>query len=347
MSRKKQVRIKSLFIVTVLSVVLGLANYSGIALLTEEPETFRFIFATDIHLKPEKHSVDMFNQAIAHINNMKPKPHFVITGGDLIENSYALDFDSTDKLYNLYQNTCKKFDMPVHDIIGNNDLFLRSKKSGEDSSHPEYGKGMFRKRLGSGTTYRSFDYGRWHFILLDSIGRTEEGSLRGYIDDEQFIWLADILAKIGKESPVCIALHIPLVSMFSQIHVGTLVAPAKFAIVNNGTRVINELLSKYNVKLVLQGHLHILEELKYKNTTYITGGSLSSARKFQHLEHPEGFIVVDVKGNEFSWKYETYKSIPKKKEGEAKQNNARRSLMIFKQNGRQNLVKTMIKKEKQ
>lgn len=313
MNKKKLVRIKSLFIVTVLSVVLGSANYSGIAVQTEKPETFRFIFATDIHLKPDKHSVGIFNQAIAHINNMKPKPHFVITGGDLIENSYILDFDSADKLYNLYQNTRKNFDMPVHDVIGNNDLFLRSKRSGEDSSHPGYGKKMFRNRLGSGTTYRSFNYGRWHFILLDSIGITEKGSLRGYIDEDQFNWLSDILAKIGKERPVCIALHIPLVTMFSQIHIGTLVAPAKFAIVNNGTRVINELLSKYNVKLVLQGHLHILEELKYKNTTYITGGSLSNARKYSHLEHPEGFIVVDVKGNEFSWKYETYKLTPEKK----------------------------------
>ncbi len=306
MNKKNLIRIKFLFIIAVLSVVLGLGNYSGIAVPPEKAETFRFVFATDIHLKPDKHSVDKFNRAIAYINNMKPKPHFVITGGDLIENSYALDFDSADKLYNLYQNTCKKFDMPVHDVVGNNDLFYGSKKSGENSSHPEYGKGMFRKRLGNGTTYHSFDYGRWHFILLDSIERTEEGGYRGYIDDEQFNWLSDNLAEIGKERPVCIALHIPLVSTFSQIHIGTLVAPAKFAIVNNGTRIIKELLSNYNVKLVLQGHLHIIEELKYKNTTYITGGSLSNARKAPIFEHPDGFVVVDVSGNEFSWKYETY-----------------------------------------
>jgi 3',5'-cyclic AMP phosphodiesterase CpdA len=165
---------------------------------------------------------------------------------------------------------------------------------------------MFRKRLGDGATFRSFDYGRWHFILLDPIGRTDEGAMRGYIDDEQLNWLSDDLAKTGKERPVCVALHIPLVSAFSQIHIDTLAAPAKFAIVNNGTRVIKELLSKYNVKLVLQGHLHVVEEIKYKNMTYIIGGSLSSARKDPNFEHPEGFVVVDVSGDEFRWKYETY-----------------------------------------
>ncbi len=196
--------------------------------------------------------------------------------------------------------------MPVYNIIGNNDIFYGSRKSAIDPSHPEYGKGMFRKRVGKGETYRSFDYGSWHFILLDSIGRTEEGGYRGYIDDEQFKWLSDDLTKTGKERPVCVAIHIPLVSIFAQIHINSLAAPATFAAVNNGKRVIKELLSNYNVKLVLQGHLHIIEELKYKNTTYITGGSLSRARKEPNFEHPDGFVVVDIDGNEFSWKYVTY-----------------------------------------
>jgi Icc protein len=75
--------------------------------------------------------------------------------------------------------------------------------------------------------------------------------------------------------------------------------------VNNGTAVIR-LLAKYNVKIVLQGHVHIVEELRYKNTTYITGGSLSNARKDPNFEHPDGFVVVDVKGDEFRWKYAAY-----------------------------------------
>lgn len=306
MSKKNPKWIKYPILIAVVLAVLGFGIYSGIDVLTQEKETFRFVFVTDIHLRPDERSVDRFNQAVVYINNMKPKPRFVITGGDLIENSFARDFDSADKLYSLYQKTCKKFDMPVYNVVGNNDVLYLSKESGADPSHPEYGKGMFRKRLGNGITYRSFDYGGWHFILLDSIGRTEEGSLRGYIDDEQFEWLSDDLASTGKESPVCVALHIPLVSTFQQIHIDTVGAPAKFAMVNNGTRVIKELLFNYNVKLVLQGHLHIIEELNYRNTTFITGGSLTKAQKGPSFEHRDGFVVIDVDGNGFSWKYETY-----------------------------------------
>jgi len=120
--------------------------------------------------------------------------------------------------------------------------------------------------------------------------------------------LKDDLDKTGTERPVCVALHLPLVTSYIQIHRDNMTAPPKFAVVNNGTKVI-KLLSDYNVKLILQGHLHIVEEIKYKKTSYITGGILSGAKweAPSWLGHPNGFVVVDVKGDEFSWKFQTYK----------------------------------------
>jgi Icc protein len=128
MNKKNLKWIKYLILVAVLLAVLGLGIYSGTDVLTQKTETFRFVFVTDIHLQPDERSVDRFNQAVVYINNMKPKPRFVITGGDLIENSFARDFESADKLYNLYQSTCKKFDMPVYDVIGNNDVLIKGNR---------------------------------------------------------------------------------------------------------------------------------------------------------------------------------------------------------------------------
>jgi 3',5'-cyclic AMP phosphodiesterase CpdA len=275
---------------------------------------FRFVFATDIHLMPEERVLEGFNQAIESINGLKPEPHFVIMGGDLVENKYTRTLVSAEKMFNLYQEMTMKLRMPVHNVLGNNDIIRMSDESSVDSSHPEYGKGMFQKRLGEGATYRSFDYRDWHFVLLDSIAKTESGSYRGFIDNDQLNWLKDDLDKTGTERPVCVVLHVPLVTSYIQIERDNMSAPPGFAVVNNGTKVAR-LLSGYNVRLVLQGHLHIVEEIKYKKTSYITGGILSGAKweAPSWLGHSNGFVVVDVKGDKFVWEYHTYRwSLPQK-----------------------------------
>lgn len=295
-----------LLVVVILVTVLTWTAYIELGCSTEQTEKFRFIFATDIHLQPEKHAIEGFNKAISHINNLRPKPQFVITGGDLIEDSYAKDFESAVNQYDLYQKAIVKLDVPVYNIIGNNDYVQWNKKSAGKISHPDYGKGMFRRRLGEGTTYSSFDHGGWHFILLDSLDVNGEGKLQGYIDQNQMRWLKDELEKTGKFKPVCVTLHIPLLSLFTQLYKSVLVEPPEFFLVKNATEVI-DLLSSYNVKLVLQGHLHLVEELKYKNITYITGGSVSGFKwQGPSFAHPEGFVIVDVKGDDFTWKYESY-----------------------------------------
>jgi len=280
----------------------------------KDGKDFRFVFATDIHLMPDDLAIEGFSQAVISINDLKPQPHFVIMGGDLVENKYTRTLEDAEKMFDLYHQTTMKLRMPVHNILGNNDIIRISDESGGDSSHPDYGKGLFRKRLGKGATYHSFDYGGWHFVLLDSLGKTDSGGYRGYIDDDQLNWLKDDLDKTGTERPVCVALHIPLVTSYIQIERDNMIAPPSFAVVNNGTKVIR-LLSGYNVKLVLQGHLHIVEEIKYKKTSYITGGILSGAKweAPSWLGHPNGFVVVDVKGDGFSWKYQSYKwTLPEK-----------------------------------
>lgn len=273
----------------------------------KDAQDFRFVFATDVHLIPDEQALEGFNQAIAAINGLRPKPDFVIMGGDLVEDNYLQTLEDAEKMFDLYQEATEKLQMPVYNVVGNNDV-IRSDRTRIDPSHQDYGKGLFQRRLGEGATYRSFDYGDWHFVLLDSLGLEERESYRGYVDDDQLSWLKDDLDKVGTEKPVCVALHIPLVTSFIQIERNNMIAPPGFTVVNNGTKVI-KFLSNYNIRLVLQGHLHVVEEIRYKNTSYITGGTLSGA-KWQapsYLGHLNGFVVVDVNGNEFSWEYQTYK----------------------------------------
>jgi len=289
-------------------ITLWFGACKGGVLPEKDLQDFRFVFATDIHLMPDERAHEGFNRAVAAINGLKPKPHFVIMGGDLIEDRFALTLEDAEKMFSLYLEAIKKLQMPVYNIIGNNEVIGRAEMSQIDPSHPEYGKGMFRERLGDGATYRSFDYGSWHFVFLDSLGEDESGDISCYVDDDQLSWLKDELDKTGIERPVCVALHVPLVTSFIQIEKNNMMAPPDFAVVNNGTKVI-KLLSDHNVRLILQGHLHIVEEIKYKKISYITGGTLSGAKWSapSYLGYPNGFVVVDVKGDEFSWKYQSYR----------------------------------------
>ncbi|MGB3862899.1 MAG: metallophosphoesterase [Candidatus Aminicenantaceae bacterium] len=302
LSRKNRTRKSDLFILSVLLCSLWLFLFSWIACQTKSEEEFRFLFVSDLHLFPGEDSVSRVNRAVEQINGLKPKPDFVIMGGDLIENMYVRDHESAVGLYDLYEEFTARLNIPVYSVIGNNDVVPVFEGSPVGGTQDQDGKDMFRERLGNGKTYRSFDHKGWHFVLLDSIERDEGGAYRGYIDEDQLRWLSEDLEIHNRGRPVCIALHIPLTTIFTQAHINSMNAPQPYFIVNNGTEVLR-LLSDYNVKLVLQGHLHIVEELKYMDTTYLIGGSLSHAQKDQHFVHHEGFVIVDVSGTEFSWNY--------------------------------------------
>jgi len=293
---------RDLLISSVLLYSLWLFLFSWFSCQIQDEEEFRFLFVTDLHLYPDEDFVGRVSHVIEQINSLKPQPDFVIMGGDLIENMYVRDQKSAVELYGLYEVTNARLNMPVYSVIGNNDVVPVFEGSPVGESQVQDGKDMFREHLGNGETYRSFDHKGWHFVLLDSIERSRSGTYRGYIDEDQMRWLSEDLDKQDKGKPVCIALHIPLTTIFAQTHINSMNAPPPYFIVNNGTDVIR-LLAGYNTKLVLQGHLHIVEELKYSNTTYLVGGSISHARKDQNFVHHEGFVIVDVVGAEFSWNY--------------------------------------------
>lgn len=302
MSRYNREQKKKLLVLSVVLCSLWLFLFSWVACQTKSEEKFRFLFVTDLHLFPGEDSANRMDRAVEQINSLEPKPDFTILGGDLIENMYVRDQKSAVELYDLYEKTIARLNMPVYSVIGNNDVVPVFEGSPIGKSQVQDGKDMFRERVGDGETYRSFDHKGWHFILLDSIERRENGKYRGYIDKDQMNWLTEDLGKLERGKPVCIALHIPLATIFAQTYIDSIRTPLPYFIVNNGTEVI-KLLSNYNVKLVLQGHHHIVEELKYLNTTYLSGGSISHARKYQNFVHDEGFVIIDVQKTEFRWYY--------------------------------------------
>lgn len=253
-------------------------------------KSFSFVFMTDIHLQPEKNATEGFLKAIEKVNELNPD--FVITGGDLIMDALGQTYSRSDSLYKLYEEMSAHFKMPVYNTIGNHDIFGLYEKSGVDSTHQEYGKKMFENRLAE--RFSSFEHKGWHFISLDGIGYTNDRQYYGYIDSLQVRWLEKELAAIGKEKPVVISTHIPLLSIRGS------------SLITNAPK-IRKILEDYNVKSVLQGHLHILEDIFYNNIHYITGGAVcANWWKGTKPGMEEGFIHVTVNKGDFKWEYIDY-----------------------------------------
>ena len=288
---------------TFLGVVLA---FICCAIIGDKKDTFRFVFMTDIHVQPELRADEGFKSAIAKVNSLQPQPDFVITGGDLVFDVLGETFERADSLYNLYVDVCKNFTMPVYHCIGNHELFGVYEESGVDLNHPEFGKRMFRNRLGNGRTYRSFNHKGWHFILLDAMGITKDRHFIGKVDSVQLQWLKSDLATVDKSTPIAVALHIPLMTLGAQLRGGALAALSRSAAVTNSKEVENAL-SSNNLRLILQGHTHIVEEIILRDVHILTGGSVCGAWwKGPYDDFPEGFVVIDVKQDNFTCHYETF-----------------------------------------
>lgn len=288
---------------TVLLILVSIAIASCVKTTPKQSagdqEKFSFVFMTDIHVCPEKNADKGLLQAIDTINKLAPD--FVITGGDNIMDALGQTEGRSDSLYNLYVELMKNLKMPAHHGMGNHEVFGLYTESGIDPSHKLYGKKMYEERLAK--PYYSFDEKNWHFIVLDGIGFTEDRHYFGFIDSVQVEWLKADLEKTGTLKPVAVITHIPLISIGAQIMEGPTEPFSKGSVITNANE-IREILEKYNVKMVLQGHLHFLEDILYNDIHYITGGAVSA----QWWNGPrygmeEGFLKIDVDGENFTWKY--------------------------------------------
>ena len=263
---------------------------------------FSFAFLTDIHVQPETNATEGFKKAIAKVNELNPD--FVITGGDLIMDALAQTFGRADSLYNLYSETIQDFHMPVHNTMGNHEVFGYYAESGVDATHPMYGDKMFKDRLGK--RYYVFEFSGWRFYILDSIDEWEEGGYYGYVDAEQIAWLRKDLAGVDPETPIAISVHIPILTVQTQLHEGSTMPNSKGSVITNSMELL-DLFKGYNLKLVLQGHLHACEDIYVNGTHFITGGAVSANWwKGQRLGMEEGFLMVHVSGDEFKSEYIDY-----------------------------------------
>jgi len=265
--------------------------------------TLRLVFYSDVHARTEWDTPKALASAADAIN--AHNPDIVVACGDLITDGFQSSAETVAPRWDAYMKMHKSLDGEVHAAIGNHDLVAAIPEDGSEPSDDP--RRIFRERFGVARTYYSFDALGYHFMLLDSINILgNKTKYQGLIDLEQMQWIEEDLAGLSRDTPIILALHIPLLTGFFQATAGaTAAAPAGRVVVNN-IDVFN-LFRDHNLLLVLQGHLHVTEMLRWKNTTFITGGALSGKWwRGSYHDTPEGFNLVVLNGNKIEWDYLTY-----------------------------------------
>lgn len=257
----------------------------------------RMVFYTDVHAMAARGAADAVLIAAQAINQLKPD--IIIGGGDYIDGGFDSTRSAMAPHWDIYMRMRRALEADHYPVIGNHDITGALIYA---DPHRDY-----RDRMGIARTWYAFDAGGYHFIMLDSM--TIVGGELGYegrIDAEQMAWLQSDLARTPKSTPIILTLHMPLLTnVFAATKGNSVLAPANRVMVDN--LAILGLFAEHRLLLVLQGHLHVAEVIRWRNTTFITGGAVcANWWRGAYLGTEEGFYVIDLEGDKVNWQYVDY-----------------------------------------
>jgi 3',5'-cyclic AMP phosphodiesterase CpdA len=265
--------------------------------------SLRLVFYTDVHARTEWQTPEAMAMAAGAINSRAPD--LVIAGGDLITDGFQSAAATVAPRWDAYLEMQRSIRGRVEPVIGNHDLVAAIP---EDGSEPaEDPRAEFRRRLGVDRTFRTFDAAGVRLLLLDSIEVTG-GDLKyeGRIGDAQRVWIRDVLSRTDADVPLVVCTHLPMLTAFYQATENTTAAAPANRVVTD-TRETLELFRQHRLALVLQGHLHVDEMLRWQGTTFITGGAVCGKwwRGSWHGTR-EGFGVLTLRRDRVDWEYVNY-----------------------------------------
>lgn len=229
---------------------------------------------------------------------------FYLALGDIMYNDLSL-FDKMNRIVG-------QIGIPVYHVIGNHDMNFRV----PDHIH----EAETFKRL-HGPDYYSFNYGKVHFVLLNSIKykgwnkkENKSGGYTGYFHERQLTWLKNDLSHVPGDHLVVLCMHIPVAS---EIYL------------EDSTKIVNrenffKILENRDHLLALAGHMHFVEYLEFteKNgwkgkTDFpsLTAGAgcgtwWHGPRDARGIPYgistdgtPNGYFLLSFNGNRFNYRF--------------------------------------------
>lgn len=260
------------------------------AVTPSEKQAFSFAFFTDLHLNNGNNNCfSGFQKAIESARSKEVD--FIITGGDNCDiDVLGNDSKTANDLYSHFSSVIKSSGIQFYPGLGNHDRYY-----GVPASDSLYNQGLFEKYMGV-NSYYSFDHKGWHFIILNTAN--------SFVDETQKSWLQKDLGLTPYGTPIILVVHVPFLSMYYPALYGNYTSKDT----TKDFKKIWDMFNKHNLKLVLQGHMHIYEEIKVLDTQFITGGAISANWwAGPYFGTQEGYLKVDIdQSGNVSWSYIDY-----------------------------------------
>jgi hypothetical protein len=229
--------------------------------------SFTFIHASDTHVSSQSLGRLQQLRAIAE----KDRPDFVLVSGDLVRDALRVGEEEARGYYDLYTQEVRGCPMPVWSVPGNHENFgIERHLSLVSPTHPLYGKGMYRQRLGP--NYYSFTHGGVHFVGLDSADIADLWYY-GHVDDVQLAWLKADLSHLPSGTPVVTFNHIPFATAIDGVGgyrddgpAPTLIKVGDRTVFRHVVSNLNDVLAAIGSRewpLALGGHMHTRESISF------------------------------------------------------------------------------------
>ena len=249
--------------------VFAVLALSALAQVPAPPsDTFTFLHVSDPH--PNQANLGRLERVREIVAERRPA--FVLITGDLIADALRVGEAEARSQFELYRKTIEAFPAPVRSVLGNHDIFgIERDASKVSADHPLYGKKMFRHYLGP--NYYSFNHGKVHFVVLDTVD-VDDTKYYGLVDSEQLTWLGGDLARLPAGSTVVAVTHIPLVTAAiaawgyrEGMGAGDSLVEVRgrklFRHVVSNTADVLARFSRVRLSLVLGGHTHGHEKVEF------------------------------------------------------------------------------------
>jgi UDP-2,3-diacylglucosamine pyrophosphatase LpxH len=263
------------------------------------PEKMTFAFLTDIHLDKgnERAGDEGLLQALDKVKETAAE--FIVLGGDMLVID-RLNKTEADSMFLDFKQTMENAGLPYYQAIGNHDRYF------DESAGCVAGDELFKAHFGD--SYYSFEQKGIRFFVLNSVYAGEKGFCVGADEME---WLKIELLNVPETAPIVVVTHVPVYSIYEPVVKDMFTS---WDLIVNYKEVLAAF-GGHNLRLVLQGHQHLYEEIFSQNVQYITGGAVCAAwwtGDFHGTE--EGFLLVSVdEANNFSWQYIDFGWTPKMK----------------------------------
>ncbi len=271
---------------------LGLANE------VDAPD-LRLIYFTDVHAMLEREAPMRLQESARRIGDWEADA--IIGGGDFVHGG----FDSTPSQMAPRFELCHRFleslGRPIEAVPGNHDMVgVRGEAPQPDPYR------LFREWFGVPTLTRRFDVRGYRFFVLKSV-RPVEGDLRyhGEIGEEQRAWLARELAATPHDQPLVLCSHIPLRTTFKQVQENP-GAPLPPNLVVQDANETLALFAAHRLVLVLSGHLHVNEWIRWNDQHFLMGGALCGKWwRGDNLGTAPGFGLIEIQDGRLDWRYQS------------------------------------------